>query len=660
MSTRKINQINESAIKFRPNFEISEFSTSTLVISHSSTGEIRTINRTKMRNYFLLLVFSLFPAFLNARDGKFAPNPEKRHIIQETRFGILTGALEKTEHKGTPYIAWTAVPYADPPVRGKRFKPPEPVPGWGRPGLHVVDATHPPPVCPQWTIDAERGVQTKPMIGKEDCLYVNIYNARESQVQPLDPLKPVLVWFHGGDFISGSGSPDFYGPDYFMDEESMVLVTVNYRLGALGFLSLENEAMPGNLGLRDQTRALTWIQENIDIFGGDKRRVTIAGHGAGAVSVMYHLLSEASAGLFHGAIMQSGPAIRNAKLAFIDKTPKGYGTKFVHALQCNAGADEGRLMACLQKLPVETLMTKQTMFEEMFSMPNVWKPVVDSFAEEPFLRDDPEKLMKEGLFSADVPVILGGVSDEACMITARAFKNQTLAGEIKKDVFKYGPFLLFGGMNGTKSTAADKSVVLKMLNRYVRMGKITPKNWMDLQDLLTNWGYLAPIDATAKLMQDNYEGNVYYYNYRYGSDYSVSDELDLQRSFGICHGDDLNVLFNTPKSNPESDTVMIDKMIGIWTKFVNGEDLRLVGWMPLKKGMADPKVRMVLLDEHMLGMRVEGSEPEEVGLRFQFTVETMDQWLESRGGLWKNKREKKQKKKEDEEKRILNKILDEL
>ena len=91
---------------------------------------------------------------------------------------------------------------------------------------------------------------------------------------------------------------------------------------------------------------------------------------------------------------------------------------------------------------------------------------------------------------------------------------------------------------------------------------------------------------------------------------------------------------------------MIEKMVDLWTKFVKGEDLKPEGWPPLKKGMEDPKLMMALLDEHMLGMRVEGSEPEEVGKRFQFTQERMDEWIEFRGGLWNRKKKEEKKEKQ--------------
>lgn len=114
-----------------------------------------------------------------------------------------------------------------------------------------------------------------------------------------------MVWIHGGGFISDSGRDDFYGPDFFI-EEDVILVTMNYRLGALGFMTLGTKEHSGNNGLKDQALALQWVQDNIHNFGGDNRKVTIFGESAGGISVHLHTLSPVSSKLFNRAIIQSG------------------------------------------------------------------------------------------------------------------------------------------------------------------------------------------------------------------------------------------------------------------------------------------------------------------------------------------------------------------
>lgn len=133
-------------------------------------------------------------------------------------------------------------------------------------------------------------------MGSEDCLSLSVYSPQLGAAAQL----PVLVWIHGGAFIAGSGND--YRPDYFM-ESDVVIVTLNYRLGAFGFLSTYPEdsgrGSKGNMGLKDQNMALRWVNDNITAFGGNVNNITLAGESAGGASVHYHILSSNSRGLFH-------------------------------------------------------------------------------------------------------------------------------------------------------------------------------------------------------------------------------------------------------------------------------------------------------------------------------------------------------------------------
>ena len=162
-----------------------------------------------------------------------------------------------------------------------------------------------------------------------------------------------MFWIHGGGFIAGSGSENLYGPE-FLITNGVVLVTVNYRLGLLGFINFDDPCLdvPGNAGLKDQVMALKWVQKNISAFGGDPNNVTIFGEGAGGASVHLLMLSPSAAGLFHKAIAQSGcalnPWVRGTK-----------GTKRVAAALDLQESDEKTIYNALMKKPVEELYTIQ-------------------------------------------------------------------------------------------------------------------------------------------------------------------------------------------------------------------------------------------------------------------------------------------------------------
>lgn len=160
--------------------------------------------------------------------------------------------------------------------------------------------------------------------------------------------RPVIVYFHAGGFYESSAQSFILGPDYLMDHE-IVLVTVNYRLGSLGFMSAGDSLLPGNLGLKDQVEALRWINKHITIFGGDPDNVTITGYSAGSWSVVLHMVSPMSKGLFHRAIASSGaPTLQEP----LPKHQKFLATKQAELLQCPTDTI-GNMLVCLNTKPVE-------------------------------------------------------------------------------------------------------------------------------------------------------------------------------------------------------------------------------------------------------------------------------------------------------------------
>lgn len=165
-----------------------------------------------------------------------------------------------------------------------------------KPWNNTYDATEDGPMCVQFT-------QTPDEIS-EDCLRLNVYTRNVSPSKK----RAVIIYLHPGGFYSTSSqSKTVAGPQHFMDRD-IVLVTANYRLGILGFLSTGTKEAPGNNGLKDQVQAFKWVRENIDKFGGNRDLVTLMGYSAGGMSITMHLVSPMAQGLFHRAIVMSGSA----------------------------------------------------------------------------------------------------------------------------------------------------------------------------------------------------------------------------------------------------------------------------------------------------------------------------------------------------------------
>ncbi|HLY81536.1 MAG TPA: carboxylesterase/lipase family protein [Acidimicrobiales bacterium] len=201
-----------------------------------------------------------------------------------------------------PVIQWRGIPYAAPPIGPRRFLPPSPPEPWAR----TRDATRFGPAAIQPYSPVEAMFRTSATDTSEDCLYLNVF-----ATPPDGARRPVMVWIHGGSFVSGSGSTGWYDGSTFAAAGDVVVVTINYRLGLLGFLHLaevagERYPWSGNCGILDQVAALEWVRDNIEAFGGDPGRVTVFGESAGAMSIGTLLAMPAAAGLSQAAILQSG------------------------------------------------------------------------------------------------------------------------------------------------------------------------------------------------------------------------------------------------------------------------------------------------------------------------------------------------------------------
>ncbi|XP_076961849.1 pyrethroid hydrolase Ces2e-like isoform X3 [Callospermophilus lateralis] len=226
--------------------------------------------------------------------------------IRTTHTGQVRGSLIHVKGTDAEVHTFLGIPFAKPPLGPLRFAAPEPPEPWSG----VRDGTSHPAMCLQNAdiMNTEalnlQSINWPPIPMSEDCLYLSIYappHAREGSN------LPVMVWIHGGALVVGSAS--MFDGSILAAIENVLVVTIQYRLGVLGFFSTGDQHATGNWGYLDQVAALRWVQQNIAHFGGNPDRVTIFGQSAGGTSVSSHVVSPMSQGLFHGAIMESGVAL---------------------------------------------------------------------------------------------------------------------------------------------------------------------------------------------------------------------------------------------------------------------------------------------------------------------------------------------------------------
>ncbi len=312
-----------------------------------------------------------------------------------------SGPVEGFEAEGV--FSYRGIPYAAPPVGDLRWKPPTGPAAW----TDTLVTTERPNGCSQ---EAFAGLPIPGFVASEDCLYLNVDTPAEGTG------LPVMVWIHGGGFTLGEGVQADGGTagDVIARQTGTVVVSMNYRLGQLGFLAHSEltaespDNASGNYGLMDQTAALNWVRDNIIAFGGDPDNVTIFGESAGAFSVCSHLVSRQSAGLFHKAILQSGSCERPWPTL---GAAEAQGDLVAAALGCS-DASEGELACMRAKTVAEVLTalppTPNFGFNPSDEVGGSWGPILDGA----FFTEQPGDSFASGNFN-QVPTILGFTRDEA-------------------------------------------------------------------------------------------------------------------------------------------------------------------------------------------------------------------------------------------------------
>ncbi|KAF2888376.1 hypothetical protein ILUMI_17796 [Ignelater luminosus] len=422
--------------------------------------------------------------------------------------------------------------------------------------------------------------------GKEDCLYLNVYTPRipnfkgQSISQKYKLLLPVMVFIHYGGFFAGTGNSDYLGPEYFMDK-NVILVTFNYRLGVFGFLSTNDDASPGNYGLKDQVAALKWVQENIQSFGGNNKRVIIFGQSAGAGSVHYHMLSSRTANLFHGAISQSGSTLaqwarphNELQLLIAQQQALFVG--------CGDSVNNTHdMIECLRKVDAETLADSSDLFKTILSSEPflIYAPVTEKQTPNnphPYITEDPLTIIQTKKFHK-VPWITGVVSDEGILRAAPLLRQSAIQEQLNANMSLLGPALM--GLQLSLDYQHIPHNWNKIAKTFLKGDSINVNSIESVQgfiDLYSDRVFNYAAYQSALLHAKNGHNPIWFYNFAYRGRYSYGDlfaatEEKISFAWGVSHCDDLLYLFPSSKLfeplKSKNDLLMSKIMIHLWTNF---------------------------------------------------------------------------------------------
>ncbi|KAJ8962410.1 hypothetical protein NQ317_013771 [Molorchus minor] len=433
----------------------------------------------------------------------------------DTPLGRVQG-FWNTSFEGRKYATFEGIPYATPPIGELRFEAPQPFGSWF--GTWKATRTY---KCVQDML-GESG-------GDEDCLYLNIYVPAEA-INKKRKFE-VIVSIHGGGFMMGKGHW-LEAPTTIMDRD-LIYVTLNYRLGIFGFISTEDDAIPGNMGLKDQSLALKWVKENIASFGGNPDGVTIIGVSAGSASVHFHYFSPLSKGLFARGISHSGTVLDPWA---IRTNPLERAKKLAVLVGCKDESTE-ELKRCLQQRPAALLLEQQQghFFGYRILPFSPFAPVIEKPSKNAFLTEDPYLMLKQKRV-LDVPWIVSICADEGLLPTAWFYSNPQ---EIDKIWAETAHYTL--DYNDTVLVSSPGDVAQEIRDFYLGVGEpITRENFDKLTQMFTDRLFGIGAEISAKLQSQANKSPVYFYKFSYleGEQSIMSTFYTTEDLKGVPHGDD--------------------------------------------------------------------------------------------------------------------------
>uniref|UniRef100_A0A3P9APM1 Carboxylesterase type B domain-containing protein n=1 Tax=Esox lucius TaxID=8010 RepID=A0A3P9APM1_ESOLU len=509
------------------------------------------------------------------------------HPTVNTQYGKLRGVRVPlpSEILG-PVDQYLGVPYAASPVGEKRFLPPEPPSSWSG----IKNATHFAPVCPQnihnavpeimmpvWFTFNLDMVASYIQDQNEDCLYLNIYVPTEDgthakkqgeDVSDNDGdededirdtgAKPVMVYIPGGSYMEGTGN--MIDGSVLASYGNVIVITLNYRVGVLGFLSTGDQAAKGNYGLLDQIQALRWISENIGYFGGDSNRITVFGSGIGASCVSLLTLSHHSEGLFHRAIIQSGSALSSWAVNY---QPVKYTRLLAEKVGCNV-LDTLDMVDCLRKKTSRELV-EQDIQPARYHV--AFGPVIDGDV----IPDDPEILMEQGEF-LNYDIMLGVNQGEGLRFVDNVVDSEDGVSGNDFD-FSVSDFVdsLYGYPEG-KDTLRE-TIKFMYTDWADRDNPETRRK--TLVALFTDHQWVEPSVVTADL-HARYGSPTYFYAF-----YHHCQSLMKPAWSDAAHGDEVPYVFGIPMIGPtdlfpcnfsKNDIMLSAVVMTYWTNFAKTGD----------------------------------------------------------------------------------------
>ncbi|XP_067828110.1 neuroligin-1-like isoform X3 [Heptranchias perlo] len=511
---------------------------------------------------------------------------DEMYPVVTTNYGKLRGVRKELNNEILgPVVQYLGVPFATPPIRERRFQPPEAPASWSE----VRNATQFAPVCPQnihgmlpevmlpvWFLSNLDDVATYIQDQSEDCLYLNIYVPTENgpltkkhddndafgghedeDIRDSGP-KPVMMFVHGGSYMEGTGN--MFEGSVLASYGNVIVVTINYRLGVLGFLSTGDMAAKGNYGLLDQIQALRWLSENIGYFGGDPMRITVFGSGAGASCVNLLILSHHSEGLFQRAIAQSGTAISSWSVNY---QPAKYTRMLAKKVGCNF-PETVEVVECLRRKTYRELVDQDiqpTRYHIAFG------PVVDGDV----LPDDPEILMEQGEF-LNYDILLGVNQGEGFKFVESLVDNEDGISA------SYFDFAVSNFVDNLYGYPEGKDILRETI-------KFMYTDWADrdngemrrktLLALFTDHQWVAPAIATARLHAE-YQSPTYFYTFYH----HCQSEMKAVWA-DAAHGDEIPYVFGIPMigvtelfpCNFSKNDVMLSAVVmTYWTNFAKTGD----------------------------------------------------------------------------------------